>query len=811
MNPEHGKEAKAVISKLAEFDRSSGSLPEKIFFNNRVVVITLCLIVTAFLAFQATHLTFNASFEKTIPTGHPYIVNYLANKDDLQGLGNAVRIAVETTQGNIYNADYLATLRKINDELFLLPGIDRNFMKSLWTPSTRWYGVTEEGFEADSVIPNSYNGSEQSVEMVRRNIERSGEMGQLVALNHKSSVLYVPLMSADAQNGKPLDYGLLSDRLEGVRKKYQKDGIKIHITGFAKVMGDLIEGVRVILLFFGVAIFFSAVALFWYTRCIRSTLLVVSCSLVGVVWQLGLSPMLGYDLNPYSVLVPFLVFSIGMSHGAQKMNGVIQDVGRGTHRMVAARYTFRRLFIPGLTALISDAVGFAVLMIIQIEVIQELAIIASIGVASLIFTNLILLPILLSYTGVSQKAAERSLISENAEASGKMQHLIWRFFDLFTKPKWAATTIAIGLVFAVAGYLVGRDLKIGDLDPGAPELRADSRYNRDANFMTENYGASSDVFAVMVKTPQDACTQYDTLMRTDALEWILRQVEGVESTKSLSLYNRQMLSGFNEGNIKWYELLHNQGMINSIAYPAPRTMYSEDCSLITLYAYLSDHKAETLTRVVDTVEAFARENKTENASFLLAAGSAGINAATNIVVKKANREMLYWVYGAVIVLCFITFRSWRGVLCAVLPLMLTSILAEALMVWLKIGVKVSTLPVIALGVGIGVDYALYLLSVIMVYLHLGKSLSEAYYKALLFTGKVVMLIGITLSVAVATWALSPIKFQADMGILLAFMFLWNMLGTLLLLPALACFLMPQRRLRVSSPRIGEVRRDAVIT
>jgi hypothetical protein len=492
-----------------------------------------------------------------------------------------------------------------------------------------------------------------------------------------------------------------------------------------------------------------------------------------------------------------------MSHGAQKMNGVMQDVGRGTHRMIAARYTFRRLFIPGLTALISDAVGFAVLMIIRIEVIQELAIIASIGVASLIFTNLILLPILLSYTGVSQKAAEKSLISENADESGETQHLIWRFFDLFTKPKWAAATIGICLVLAAIGYMVGRDLKIGDLDPGAPELRADSRYNRDAKFMTDNYGASSDVFAIMVKTPQSACTLYDTLMRTDALEWMLRQVEGVESTKSLALYNRQMLPAFNEGNIKWYELLHNQGMINSIAYPAPRIMYSEDCSLITLYAYLSDHKADTLTRVVDTAEAFARDNKTENAEFLLAAGSAGISAATNIVVKKANREMLYWVYAAVIVLCFITFRSWRGVLCAILPLMLTSILAEALMVWLRIGVKVSTLPVIALGVGIGVDYALYLLSVIMVYLHLGKSLSEAYYKSLLFTGRVVMLIGITLSVAVATWAFSPIKFQADMGILLAFMFLLNMLGTLFLLPSLACFLMPQRRLRVSVPRTVE--------
>jgi predicted RND superfamily exporter protein len=174
---------------------------------------------------------------------------------------------------------------------------------------------------------------------------------------------------------------------------------------------------------------------------------------------------------------------------------------------------------------------------------------------------------------------------------------------------------------------------------------------------------------------------------------------------------------------------------------------------------------------------------------MMAAGSAGIEAATNIVVKKANREMLFWVYGAVVLLCFLVFRSWRAVTCAILPLVLTSILAEALMVWLDIGVKVATLPVIALGVGIGIDYALYVLSILLVHLRAGESLSLAYYRSLLFTGRVVLLTGATLAIGVATWVLSPIKFQADMGILLAFMFLWNMLGALILLPSLASFLL----------------------
>jgi predicted RND superfamily exporter protein len=773
----------------AAFDPRSGSLVERALFNHRSVVLAICLLLTLVLGFQATKLRLNASFEKMIPTGHPYIANYLANKSELTGLGNAVRIAVANPKGDIHDAVYLATLQKLSDEVFLLPGVDRAFMKSLWTPSTRWVGVTEEGLEGGPVIPEHYDGSAASLEQLKRNIARSGEVGQLVAFDMKSSIVYVPLL-ANYTDGAPLDYAKFSDSIESVRARYAGSGVEIYITGFAKVAGDLIAGLKEILTFFAAAILITTIVLYGYTRCIRSTLLVVSCSLVAVVWQMGLLPTLGFELDPYSVLVPFLVFAIGMSHGAQKMNGIMQDVGRGMHRLVAARFTFRRLFLAGLTALLCDAVGFAVLMIIKIKVIQDLALIASIGVAVLIFTNLILLPILLSYVGVSARAAERSLKDERAEELGHDRHALWRALDLFTQRRWAAIALAVAAVLAVAGFSVSTKLKIGDLDPGAPELRADSRYNRDNAFITGHYGASSDVFAVMVKTPDGGCADYDTLMRIDALEWELAQTEGVDSTNSLAQLNRRVLTGLNEGNPKWFDLIHSQAMLNLITGNAPRGLYNEACSLVTIYAYLTDHKADTLTRVVEHAERFAADNDSDKAQFQLAAGNAGIEAATNIVVKQANREMLFWVYGAVIVLCLITFRSWRAVVCAVVPLVLTSILCEALMVGLDMGVKVATLPVIALGVGIGVDYALYVMSMMLAELRRGASLSAAYYQALLFTGKVVMLTGITLAIGVATWALSPIKFQADMGILLAFMFLWNMLGALVLLPALASFLLP---------------------
>jgi uncharacterized protein len=789
MTPETPSET--VPGRHEDFDPRSGSRLERAVFNHRILVLVLCLLVTIVLGASALRLKLNASFEKTIPADHPYITNYLAHKKELSGLGNSVRIAVEARKGNIYDARYLETLRKISDEVLLLPGVDRPFMKSLWTPNTRWTAVTEDGLDGGQVIPTGYDGSPAKLEALRLNVQRSGEIGQLVAAGGGSTVIQLPLLDRDA-TGKPLDYAALSERLEQVRAKYSSDEVSIHVTGFAKVAGDLMDGLREVIGFFFIALVICAAMVYLYNRDVISTALVVITSVTGVLWQLGLLPLLGYSLDPYSMLVPFLIFAIGMSHGAQKMNGILQDIGRGTHRYVAARYTFRRLFLAGLTALLADAVGFAVLLVIDIPVIRELAIAASLGVLVLVFSNLILLPVLLSYVGVSRGAAERAVRQEAATAAGQTS-AFWRVLVSFTEGRRATLAVAVAAVLAVVGFAVSTQLRIGDLDPGAPELRADSRYNRDVAFLTKNYGASNDVFAVMVKTPEGKCSQYEVLRRVDQLEWELLDLPGVESTQSLSRLQRRVLVGMNEGSPLWYELLSNQDMLNTITARAPRELYNEECSLLTMYAYLRDHRAETLQRVVDHVEAFAAKNSNKDATFLLAAGSAGIDATTNIVVRKAWYQMLFMVYGAVALLCLITFRSWRAVLVAMLPLMLTTLLAEALMVALGIGVKVATLPVIALGVGIGVDYALYVLSVTLVHMRKGATLKVAYAIAMLFTGRVVLLTGVTLAAAVATWHFSSIKFQADMGLLLAFMFLWNMLGALVLVPALARFLLPGAR------------------
>ena len=791
-----------VVRSVAEFDRSGGNLLERLVFNNRLAVVVVCALVTVALGyFAATRLALNASFERMIPQSQPSIRNYLEHKGDLRGLGNALRIVVENQDGDVFDPKYLEALKRVSDEMALTAGVDRAWMKSLWTPSVRWTEVTEEGFRGGPVMPDNYDGSPRAVEQLRQNIARSGVVGSLVASDFRSTMVFVPLLDRDPATGKPIDYRALSRVLDGkVRDTIENASagphVRVRTIGFAKVVGELIEGLAKVMAFFAAAALVAIGIIYAYTRCPRSTALVIACSLVAVVWQLGLVALAGFELDPYSMLVPFLVFAIGVSHGAQKMNGIMQDIGRGTHKLVAARYTFRRLFLAGLTALIADAVGFAVLMAIDIPVIRDLAVTASIGVAVLIFTNLLLLPVLLSYAGVSEEAAARSLAEEREETRGEGLGRFWALLDRFTGRGWALGAIGVAAVLAAIGLGVASGLRIGDLDPGAPELRASSRYNQDNAYITAHYALSSDQFAVIVKTQKEGCLAYPTLVEADRLAWRLRQVDGVQTSVSLPDAVRQITAGSFEGNPKWLTINRNQDVLNYAAQQASVNnpdLFNTACSVMPVIAYLSDHKAETLARVSAAAAEFAAGHQAPERQFLLAAGNAGIEAATNTAVEHANRAMLLYVYAAVIVLCFVTFRSWRAVVVAVVPLVLTSILCEALMVVLGIGVKVATLPVIALGVGIGVDYALYLLSVQLAHQRAGTPLPDAYARAVQFTGRVVGLVGVTLAAGVVTWAFSPIKFQADMGILLTFMFLWNMVGALVLIPALSHFLLPTRQ------------------
>lgn len=780
MNPARGPEDPAPSA--------PGRLEDLVFGHRRAVVAGAAALTIVLGAAAATRTVVTAGFDDMRPAGHPWVRAYEAHRDRLRGLGDTVLVAVERRRGDVWDAGYLEALREITDELFLAPGVDRPWVKSLWTPNVRWVEVTADGFRGGPVLPDDWDGSPRAVAALRANAARAGLGGTLVAADGRSTLVVVPLLERTADGAAP-DPRAFAARLEALRARHEAGGdVTLHAVGFAVLVGALADGIRQVATWFAVAAAVAVAALWVFTRCLRSTALVAACAGVALVWQTGLAAALGLPLDPFSVLVPFLLFATGLSHGAVRMNGMVRDVGRGLPPLQAARLAFRRLLGAGVTALLTDAVGYAVLALVDVPAVRRLAVVACLGVAALIFTSLVLLPVLLSFTGVSPAAAARALRAEEAPAPGRTSLL-----DALAEPRPALAAVAIAAAVTAAALVGGGVPRLGSAGPGASELSPRSRYNRDAAFVARHFGVTSHPFAVLVGTAEERCAEHGTVVLADRLGWALRQVPGVRGTTSLADAVRRNTADQFEGNPRWLTISRDPRILDGAVQQAvTRTPELVDpaCSLLPVVAHLEDHDAATLARVAGAAEAFAAAHRDPDRAVILAAGAGAFEAATNEVVARTSPLMTALVFLAVVLLCRISLGGWRPAAVAVLPLAVTSALCEALMARLGIGVRLSTLPVIALGVGIP-DYALYLLSAQLAWRRAGLPLADAHRRALRFTGRVVALVSVVLAAGVVTWTASPIALQADMGLLLGFMFLGNAAAALILVPALSRLLLPE--------------------
>ncbi|OKY25472.1 RND family transporter [Thalassotalea sp. PP2-459] len=761
---------------------------EVVIFRKRGVVLALFAMITAFLIVQASQIKLDAAFTKNIPLNHEYMQTYLKHRENFGGANN-VLISVCHKDGDIFNQEFFTALKGVHDQLFFIPGVNRTQVQSLFSPSTRFVEVVEDGFAGGPVVPADFQPTPEGLAIVKGNIEKAGIVGRIIADDYSCAMVKATLMENHPETGEKLDSIALANKLENeVRKPFEKDNITVHIIGFTKMVGDVADGAKGVVTFFAVAIVITAIMVFIFSRSLSLTLLPIACSIVAVVWQMGLLSTLGFGLDPMSILVPFLVFAIGVSHGVQMINAVGKRVAQGFTTKAAAQFSFKSLVVPGVAALLSDTVGFITLLSIDIGIIRELAITASLGVAVIIFTNLLLLPIVISFLDVSKHNAK-----DKDERSSSNNH--WQWLASFSKRGPATIILIISAVLFSLGFYFSQQLKIGELHAGAPALHEESRYNQDTFLITDRYAISVDYMSVLVETTESACTNSEVLKTMDALQWRMENVNGVQSAVSLASVLKVINAGYYEGNLKWRIISPNRYAIAQALsnIPSSTGLLNNECSVMPIILFLEDHKAETITRVVEQAKLAIDELNNDLLTFKLASGPIGVMAATNEAVEAAQMPMMMYVYGAVILLCLISFRSIRATISVVLPLFIVSTLAQWLMTVLDIGLTVSTLPVIALGVGIGVDYGIYILSTMSVRLREGMTVNEAYLNALQERGSAVLFTGVTLAIGVSTWFFSDLKFQMDMGILLTFMFLVNMLAAITILPAIASFLWRDKR------------------
>lgn len=777
-----------------------GVLPriEQWLFSHRVLTLASLALFTLGMAWFAVQLRMEAGFEKQLPIGHEYIETFETYRNDLLG-ANRLTVVVKAHQGTIWSQPALKRLYDVTQALIFLPNVSRSSVRSLWTPNAFVNEITEEGFRADPLVPGTVTPEsldEASIAMIANSTAQGGFIGTLVARDQSSAMITVDLNEFDA-TGQRLDYVAYNQVLEQqIRRQFEDQDFEIQIIGFAKQIGDIAVGASAVLEFCLLALLLTAAAVYWYCHSLRFTLLAVGCSLVSLIWQFGALRLLGYGLDPLAVLVPFLVFAIGVSHGVQQINFIVREIACGKSVEGAARASFSGLLIPGTLALVTAFVSFVTLLLIPIPMVRELAITASLGVAFKIVTNLVMLPVVASMLSVQDGYAAAEEVSRQRRA--RWLHGLARLSE-WHNVRWVLGMAV--LIFVTAAWQ-SHDRVVGSLQAGAPELREDARFNRDALSIASHYDIGLDwlsvVFEVKVEGGANDCENVALGQYQDRFVWAMQGVPGVVSVTSFSNSLRQFNEGYNEGNPKMNAVPIDPTNYASMAAEVARVpgMMRPDCSMTAVHLFLADHKATTIHRVIAAAKAFRSQFTQPGVSVRLASGNAGVIAAINEEVERSELPMMLYVYGAIALLVFVVYRDWRAVLVCCLPLTLGTFIGYWFMKELQIGLTIATLPVMVLAVGIGVDYAFYIYNRLQLHQALGQPITKAVEHALLEVGVATIFTAITLAVGVATWAFSDLKFQADMGKLLAFMFLVNMIMAMTVLPAFAVWLertFPRRR------------------
>lgn len=767
---------------------------EALFFNHRKVVLGIIGLFTVVMAYFGLQLRMEAGFEKQMPIGHEYIQTFQQYRDDLFG-ANRLTVVVKARKGSIWTKEGLTRLFDVTQGVVFLPNVDRLGVQSLWTPNSFVNEITEEGFRAEPVIDSTVTVDSltpETIAKIQRATSQGNYVGTLVSRDQTSAMITADLLEYDAA-GHKLDYIEFNRLLEDkIRKKFEDGNYEIQIIGFAKQIGDIADGAKGVLVYCGIALVLTALAVYWYCRSIRFTILPVACSLTSLIWQFGTLRMLGYGLDPLGVLVPFLVFAIGVSHGVQQINFIVRELAHGKTTMQAARLSFTGLLIPGTLALITAFVSFVTLLLIPIPMVRELAVTASIGVGYKIITNLIMLPVAASFCHFSKEYAENAMLKREQRSQ-------WlRFLARVAEPRNAVlVTVAVAGLFGVAVW-ESRDRVIGTLQPGAPELRADARFNLDAAQIAANYDMGLDWLSIVFEAPAESCDNVAIGAMQEDFTWKMQNVPGVLSATSFSSQLQTYNAGYNEGNPKMSVVPIDSANYAALAVEIARMrgFVRKDCSMSAVHLYLSDHKASTINRVIAAVKEYRQNSKLDGVNIRLAAGNAGVLAAINDEVEKSELPMMLYVYAAIIILVFLAYRDIRAMIACCVPLTVATFIGYWFMKELDIGLTVATLPVMVLAVGIGVDYAFYIYNRMQLHLADGETIAKALEHSILEVGMATIFTAITLAIGVATWAFSGLKFQADMGKLLAFMFIVNLVMALTALPALAVVLeklLPRRR------------------
>ncbi|HUP91899.1 MAG TPA: hypothetical protein VM074_06585 [Solimonas sp.] len=580
---------------------------EPLVYRWRGAVLLVLAAVSLVLALGAIALRFDPGLGRWLPEQHPYLQVLEQYREDFGG-ANTLLVAVlqRDTSHDIYNEAFLARLKRVTDAVRNLPGVERARVSSLVTPDVRYLQVSEGNAVGGSVVPAQFRPTPQFFEQVRANVARSGVIGRYTTRDQRGAMVYAQVAEQDLDSGRRLDYRELSRQLEARLRPFDDQRFAIHVVGHAQLAADLLRarGAALLWLAGSLAAILGLLAL-WLAHW-KLALLPVASATAAVLWQLGLLGLSGGRLDPAGYMAPLCAFAAALALALQQAGVWADELAAGKNSYDASLAAFRRCAVPTGVGLLAAVAGAVTLAWVPLAAVGEMARDAAFGFLAALAANLLLLPLWLSFTTLGDT---QRLVQRRAARAALLEPLL-RHLDAAARPGVAASLVLLGA--ALAGWACWRAelLAFGQPATGAPELRSEARYNRDAAALAAAFAAGPQMLRVIAEADPESCVDHDVMEQIDRLDWHLRNVPGVREVVSLPDQARKAAAAFADGNPRFSTLPRNRyNLVQTITpIPASSGLLNANCSAMALLVFTADRGAATLGAVTRQVEQFDEAN-----------------------------------------------------------------------------------------------------------------------------------------------------------------------------------------------------------
>ncbi len=765
-----------MIPKLADF-----------LIRFRLWVLVAIIAVTTLFGYYAIKVPMYSMFDDLLPPKHTYIKIHRQYKDVFGG-ANIVLISIEARQGDIYKPSILKKIQSFTETLELTKGVNNYQIYSIARYKVKDITATAWGIEMQPIMWPAIPQTEEEITKLINVIHANDTIwGKLVSLDDKAA-----LITAVFFEGK-MDYRYLFKRFQEAKKSLEDESVSIYLAGEPILYGWIYHHLYVIAWIFGFTLLAIVILLALLFRQQLGVTMPMISGGVSALWGVGLMGMLGYNFDPLILVVPFLISARSLSHSVQMTARYIEEYTISGDKKIAAREAFVGLFAPGAVGIVTDAVGVLIIAVAPIPLLTKLAFVGSLWVISNLISATILDPVLLSYLPVPRKMKSADPEKDRlGNFLGKCSRVTFG-----KKSSWVIIGIAV-LILVVSLYYE-RYLMVGDAHHGSPLLWPDSEYNISVGKVNERF-PGVDQLMVVVEGKEADSTKFPQVFRTmESLQREVLDIPGVGGASSLGGICKKMNSVLHYDNPSWLRFPKDRmdiGMLFEVVQVSTEpgdfdkwVNYNFKDSNIIIY--LKDHKGDTIRRVIQGVKDFIDKHPMEQAEFKLAGGLIGMLAAANEVIMKSHIWNLSLILSFTFLCCAVAYRSFVAGFLFIISLCLANFFTLTVMSIREIGLNVNTLPVVSLGIGLGVDYGLYMVSRIREEYIPTQDLKAAIPIALATTGRAVVVTAITMVTGIIFWYFSPLRFQAEMGLLLSIVLVMNLLGALFLLPTLIYLIKPK--------------------